>query len=108
MFKSLLAIALALITSASANIKTVEGQFYTQLDFENDLTWYQFRSDDDTVWWCLTEEELGFIPEYGTKYSLTYNNNGTTAENKPCDCIPEWECECEVYDDEFICMTKAK
>lgn len=108
MFKSLLAIALAVIASASTNIKTVEGQFYTQLDFENSSTWYQFRSDDDTVWWCLTEEELGFIPEYGTKYNLTYNNNGTTAENKPCDCIPEWECECEVYDDEFICMTEVK
>lgn len=35
-------------------------------------------------------------------YILKYDNNGTTAENKSCECLPEWECECEVYDDIFL------
>ena len=86
------------------NIPTemVVGRFtskFTELDGE---TYYQFKSYDDTVWWALSENDLGFAPTLHKEYALVYCNNGTTKENKGCDCLPEWECECEVYDDVFI------
>lgn len=65
-------------------------------------TYYQFKSNDDSTWWTLTETEIGFKPSAEKEYVLLYSNNGTTAEGKPCDCLPEWECECEVYDDIFF------
>ena len=34
--------------------------------------------------------------------------NGTTTENKNCGCLPEWECECEVYDDLFLSIAEAE
>lgn len=93
-------------------------------------TFYQFRSDDGKVRWSLTEEEIGFIPDtlqelierdifcagksisslseiVWDEYILVYDNCGTTSENKLCDCLPEYECECEVYDDEFITLIKV-
>lgn len=87
-------------------LSVIRGKFYTTF-LANDYigreeNYYQFRSSDDTVWWALTEEQIGGIPDNETEYTLIYYNNGTTAENKPCDCLPEWECECEVYDDIFI------
>jgi hypothetical protein len=33
-----------------------------------------------------------------------FDDKGTTAENKPCDCLAEYECECELYDDELIAV----
>lgn len=91
----------------AGNIQTVNGRFYlaTEMqDMEGNIeTLYQFRSDDDSVWWLLSAEEISFIPQLlYQEYSLTYDNNGTTPEHKPCDCSPEYECECEVYDDEFL------
>lgn len=84
----------------------VIGKFYGNLEMTdsngNEDTYYQFRSNDNEVWWVLTKEEIGHIPNGNTEYILTYNNNGTTKENKPCDCGSEIDCECEVYDDEFI------
>lgn len=87
-------------------IETVKGKFYTSF-IANDYhgkteNLYQFCSDDNSVWWALTEEEIGHIPDDETEYTIIYYDNGTTAENKPCDCMPEWECECEVYDDIFL------
>lgn len=70
--------------------------------------YYHFRSNDGTVWWDLTERQMGFIPKANAEYAFTYNNNGTTKANKPCDCSPEYECECEVYDDEFISIKKLQ
>lgn len=87
----------------SDTIVTVEGKFYGP--FEETL--YQFKSHDDSVWWLLSADEIGYVPDITKEYALTYDNNGTTAANKPCDCIPEWECECEVYDDEFISIKIA-
>lgn len=108
--KILALILLALTLNANPNIKTTEGEFYTEFDAVNMRTnatehLYQFRSDDNSVWWLLTTEEIGNMPEYGKRYELTYDDKGTTAGNKICDCLPEWECECEVYDDEFIKIT---
>ena len=68
----------------------------------NTDTYYQFKANDDSVWWALTESQMGFIPDESTEYTLTYDNNGTTKANKPCDC-----CECEVYDDVFISVRKT-
>lgn len=65
-------------------------------------TYYQFKSRDDSVWWVLTKEEIGFIPSLEEEYVLLYCNNGTTSENKHCDCLTKWDCECEVYDDVFF------
>ena len=68
-------------------------------DFDG-KTYYQFKSNDNSVWWTLTESEIGFKPSTEKEYILLYCNNGTTAENKTCGCLPE--CECEVYDDVFL------
>ena len=78
------------------NIETIEGKFY---DTNDDSGFYQFRSDDDSVWWVLTEEEIGEIPSFEENYTLTYSDRGTTECH---DCPEEWDCECELYDDEFI------
>lgn len=89
-----------------ANECSVAGQFYGSTEVTdqngNEKTLYQFRSHDNEVWWQLTAEEIGFVPKANTEYTLTYDNNGTTKANKPCNCAPEFECECEVYDDILI------
>jgi hypothetical protein len=72
----------------------------------NEKTLYQFKSNDNETWWQLTAEEIGFIPNGNTEYVLTYDNNGTTKENKPCDCDPELDCECELYDDVFLSVKR--
>lgn len=112
MIKSITAIFMAILTSIAPiqkneNVKSAEGRFYHELEFENAESWYQFRSDDDLVWWCLEASEMGFVPNFEDKYVIVYDDKGTTAENKPCDCLAEYECECEVYDDEFIKIVKV-
>ena len=63
--------------------------------------WYQFKSYDDTVWWALTTEDIGFVPEANKTYTLMYYDNGTT----DCiECAEELDCECEVYDDIFLAI----
>ena len=62
--------------------------------------YYQFKSDDNEVWWCLTEEEMGFVPEIGKKYIVAYYQNGTTKDNH--ECPEEYECDCYCYDDIFL------
>lgn len=92
------------------NFTEVKGKFYHGIELSNvdgEISeYYQFRSDDDSVWWLLTEEEVGEIPNFTDAYTLIFYDNGTTAENKPCDCISEWECECELYDDIFLGIYK--
>ena len=112
---TLLALALtaAVFTGSFVNnTHKAVGKFYTKIEMTdtkgNKDIYYQFRSNDDTVWWALTATEMGFIPETNTEYTLTYNDNGSTKANKPCDCAPEFECECEVYDDIFITIKECK
>jgi len=88
------------------------GKFYhdmelTDMQGKTDI-YYQFRSNDNAVWWVLTAEEIGGIPSFEKEYNLIYFNNGTTTENKNCGCLPEWECECEVYDDLFLSIAEAE
>ena len=95
----------------NANQISLTGKFYgcheaTDINGNTD-TYYEFRSDDGSVWWDLTEYQMGFIPKENTEYIFTYDNNGTTKANKPCDCAPKLECECEVYDDEFVCIRET-
>lgn len=107
----LLALALAAAVFLNAHHKandtiSLTGKFYghhegTDLNGNTD-TYYKFRSNDGSVWWDLTEYQMGFIPKENTEYIFTYDNNGTTKANKPCDCDPKYKCECEVYDDEFV------
>lgn len=73
-----------------------------------DGRYYQFKSNDNSVWWVLTESEIGFRPSTEKEYILLYCDNGTTAENKDCGCLPEWDCECEVYDDIFLGIFEAE
>lgn len=91
---------------------TVSGRFYNDMQLfdtnGNKDTYYQFRSNDDSVWWLLTAEEIGCVPNKSTEYVLVYDNNGTTTTNKPCDCAPEYECECELYDDTFVSIREVK
>ena len=88
----------------------VKGKFYNSLEaknYKNELrTLYQFRSNDNEVWWLLTEEEIGEVPSENNEYTLIYFDNGTTENNKSCDCLPEWDCECELYDDIFLGLIK--
>lgn len=89
----------------------IEGKFYgdTICTDSNGIedTYYQFRSDDDSVWWILTAEEIGHIPNTEDKYTLYYTDNGTVKETPVCDCLPEWECECYLYDDIFFAVEVA-
>ena len=66
--------------------------------------WYQFKSNDNTVWWALTTEDIGFTPEANKEYTLVYYNNDTT---ECLECAEELECECEVYDDIFLAVFKG-
>ena len=88
------------------NTISLTGKFYGHHEATdtngNTDTYYSFKSNDGSVWWDLTEYQMGFIPNGNIEYVFTYNNNGTTKANKPCDCAPKYECECEVYDDEFV------
>ena len=81
-----------------------EGSFTTSDANGNVETYYHFKSDDNRVWWLLTEEQIGFVPNRGDEYVVIYHNNGTTADSKLCTCDPELNCECEKYDDIFICI----
>lgn len=107
--KHKLAIALCLLLtgcSANTNIHSIDGQFHGNIDAMDSSgtihTYYQFRADDNSVWWLLTADEIGEIPDDSTKYTLTYDDKGTTSANKPCDCPQEYDCECELYDDVFL------
>lgn len=110
-FSILLGIALGCavflnIHYTQTNNVSIVGKFYGNIEGTdtngNTDIYYQFKSNDDEVWWLFTAKEIGFVPNTNTEYTLTYNTNGTTRVNNPCDCTPELECECEVYDDEFV------
>ena len=62
--------------------------------------YYQFKSYDNDVWWCLTEKDMGFIPKEGKEYVLAFYQNGTTKENH--ECPEEYDCDCYCYDDIFL------
>lgn len=94
-------ISLATVTAVGqAKIRTCTGEFYNKQS-ETEVYNY-FKSYDGAEHWVLTINEIGYEPVQNTEYTLIYNDNNTTTENKNCDCLPEWNCECEVYDDEFI------
>ena len=86
---------------SNANEISLTGKFYGHYEATdsngNTDTYYDFRSDDGSVWWSLTEYQMGFVPKENTKYIFTYDNNGTK------DCSVE-DCECEVYDDTFVAI----
>lgn len=110
------------------DISAIKGRFYTRFNDNdghgNTQTFYEFRSNDDSVRWILSTEELAGIdndnskcsfeelerveniPDYESEYTLIYYDNGTNKLNKPCDCPDGWECECEVYDDIFLAVVK--
>lgn len=85
----------------SVAIGIFEAEFYNPLD---GLTYYQFKSYDDAVWWSLTAEEINFIPITNKPYKLIYYNNNTV----DCfECASFYECECEVYDDIFLMLAEV-
>ena len=90
----------------TANVMEVDGKFYeshTATDVNGNVDiYYSFRSNDGSLWWDLTEHQMGFVPNGNKEYVFVYDNMGTTSENKSCDCAPEDDCECEVYDDVFV------
>ena len=89
---------------AELPIAAVNGKIYHE---PGDM-YYLFHSDDNTVWWALTLEEIGFIPNSIDIYTLYYSENGTTMESQVCDCLPEWDCECYLYDDIFFHIEKLE
>ena len=93
------------------NIITKEGRFHhVNMFFDNSNELHcQFRSDDNEDWWILTESEINHIPNTTDKYIITYDNGGTPEQDLSiCGCDPEWECECHVYDDEFISIRRIE
>lgn len=98
--------SLIALTSVLTNIRTTVGEFDCTLTATNEFNhveeFHQFKADDGQVWWLVAEEDIGEEP--CGKYLLVFDDKGTTAENKPCDCPTEYECECEVYDDELIAV----
>lgn len=52
---------------APKSIVTVDGRFYASMEMSdidgNKDIYYQFRSDDNTVWWLLTANDIGFVPQ---------------------------------------------
>ena len=88
------------------NVDTAIGYFcgepYNFIDPKtgDEIVMYQFKSIDNEVWWCLTENEMGFVPRSGQRYILAYYQNGTTKENHTCP--EEYDCECYCYDDVFL------
>ena len=117
--KTLITILITLILTCNTTPKqetsiiSTEGRFHGELDLfdskENTNTYYQFRSDDNEVWWLLTESEIGHIPNTTDKYIITYDNGGTPEQDLSiCGCLPEWECECHKYDDDFISIRRIE
>lgn len=102
-----IALTLTIGLASNGNKCTATGKFDGNFTDSNGNQHYHFKSNDNKIWWLLTESEMNFIPKTNTEYILTYDNKGTTKANKPCDCLPEWECECEVYDDEFVSIKEA-
>ena len=98
---STLIILMFFASCTNANNVSVQGKFYGSYEATdnngNTDTYYDFRSNDGSVWWSLTEAQMGFVPKANTEYMFTYNNNGTK------DCSHE-DCECEVYDDTFVAI----
>lgn len=98
---------------SNPNIVSKEGYFHDEglelFDiYGNADIHYLFKSDDNETWCNLTESEIGFIPNTTDKYILTYDNGGTPEQDLSiCGCLPEWECECHVYDDEFISIRRV-
>lgn len=90
----------------------IEGKFYGDMICEDyqgvEDTYYQFKSDDGTEWWILTETEIGHIPNTNDKYTLYYTDNGTVKGTQMCDCLPEWDCECYLYDDIFFYIERQE
>lgn len=100
-------------TSITANASSVTcdnecltvGKFYSGLTLTdtngNSDYYYHFKSNDNEVWWFLTESELGFVPNLNSEYYFIYSDNGTT------QCDPS-DCECYLYDDTFISCSEIE
>ena len=82
-------------------VGTFSGDIFEMTDsnMKKDM-YYQFKSYDNEVCWCLTEEDMGFIPKEGKEYVLAFYQNGTTKDNY--ECPEEYDCECYCYDDIFL------
>ena len=91
---------------------TATGKFYHEMNLTDtsgtEDTYFQFRSDDNAVWWLLTADEIGHAPDCDTEYRLTFYDNSTTEPYTTCDCTPDMDCECYLYDDVFIGISKSE
>lgn len=112
MIKALILVIIAGVLNTQPATDTriceVAGTFTNTFEDIYGETYYQFKSYDDEVWWCGTDVDFDGVPELGVEYKLTYWNNGTTADNKPCDCPAEYDCECELYDDVLLGVERAE
>ena len=62
------------------NSKTVVGSITNTFEDLDGNTYYQFKTYDNEVWWCITADEIGFVPIEGKEYILCYYDNGTVEE----------------------------
>lgn len=103
-----------IIEGAKIPVKKVVGEFmYTSVNLgcdglASDEKLYQFYSDNNKVWWVLTESEIGCVPNMGDKYMLYYTDNATTEKTRFCNCMPEQNCECYLYDDIFFHIERCQ
>ena len=86
------------------DVKTVCGTFYGTWEGVNcrgdKEIFHQFKAFDDSVWWALTVDDLGFVPIDGKIYVLVYDENKDTEENHTCPS--DLDCDCYAYDDLFL------
>lgn len=81
------------------DVTTIAGTFTSTFDSADGEEYFQFKSYNDEVWWCLAEEDMGFRPTQGKPYLLAYYDNGTReCPSEPHDCNGEEF----VYDDIFL------
>ena len=62
------------------NSKTVVGSITNTFEDLDGNIYYQFKPYDNEVWWCITVDEIGFVPEEGKEYIICYYDNGTAEE----------------------------
>ena len=62
------------------NTKTVVGTMTNTFEDLDGNTYYQFKTYDNKVWWCVTADEIGFVPIEGKEYIICYYDNGTVEE----------------------------
>lgn len=102
--RALAGIAIVLATLVTCNVpkktESHKGNEYTTVGIFNGVTtepygnkYYHFKSNDNAMWWCLTQSQIDFVPKVNKEYILVYNDKGTVTDT---------------YDDELVTITERR